>query len=627
MDSQSNFEVAIKSSKDPEMIEYSTDTRCFSDISKMKSVSESGNFSILFKSKNPGDRLYLDNLSEYADNYINPPKHSDCPLKDNRFLSKEKNYEDLLFFERKEDSQIPKSVEICINDQKHTMGQLTPKIYGFRVISSGRVYYYAINVGLKDTAFDSNWVEMRRYLINKLSKNIITKDNGFKLLYYISGDKKNDNQVFAQTSNIIDNYQKLIMALKEIIDGPRFQIKKDYTWVNSDKRSQVDRHSIINSVKKPNKHLVVDKVLNFDIPTNQYLKFMLIQMQKFINKRRIFYVDLKKNKYSIDQKNFFESHLNKLDFINQLISRTLNVGVMKNVKEKRMQLIPKPIILDPVYNNIFRQYLNITSKYFDTKLEQIENIIWQPTDNIYELWTYFHLIDLLTSEYGGYSNMDSDVWGKNILDNLESLNDQRKQVSQDINKNGKQKIEISTKLKFNENGPILKVIYQKDLRRTYSTDFYTKSGHFNPDILIEICNPSSVVVGGIVLDAKYKTKENCINYYPNSDNEWNKDVTKLVSYKEDVVLKNKESLKAITAVYALLPNIHSKKKQTAKKYTEKKPKFLTNSNKLEQYLKDTKDIFPVQFAPDQKNDREFIDELKERINQTVTNYERLFKQA
>lgn len=561
-------------------------------------IKESDDFKLEFDAKNPDTKLFLDDLSEYAKLYKDSEKPSH--KESNTFI--EQDAFDNLY--------VPggKLREIIINDQSNSEMQLTPKLYSFRVVDGQGEYYYSVNVILKDMSFDLEWVKMRTNLIHRFSKTLITKNNSFKVLYSVTDSSKENNSKRSQLlESIQDNCQQLISALRQVSESPKFQIKKDYHWCKPGMPAKLDNKSMMVMSKRGfnNKKIyAVEKRIDYNVPSNQHLKFMLNEIDDSVIEQ-VKYYDYIIHNFSqnimIDQKEETVKVRDSLKDLHNLIQYVLHFSILKNVTSRKIFNLPKSIFENPVYQSIYKQYLLLNSKYLSSEIRKIESSVWRSTDSIYEMWSYFDLIDLFLKDNQVTlieGNGDYDSWKRKCLKILEQRRNEPNHYQID------KVFEINTELKYGEKS--LNVVYQKDLRNSYSDNYFISNdhGHFNPDIFIEI-KKDSENLGAIVLDTKYKALRNCI-YYKN-DKEFSGDIKKLSTYRflvktgDDFKQSTYSQNSPIIAVHALLPSFAFKDKLSTAE--------LNFKTKLNQ-----ESIYFDKFSADEQSENDLLNKIKLEID-------------
>lgn len=575
---------------------------------KLAEVAESRGLKISFSSKNPESKLYLGDLSGYAKMYDYRTQKEKG--KNQGILKTDPS--GVLFVKGGQKRTI------IINDQRKSKMQLTPKMYGFQVVDNGITYHYSINVLLKDMTFESEWLSMRNYLVNLFSKDLISRNQSFKLLYSLSNsDSRHDNNKRALFQSILNNSQKLQLVTRNLINSPKFEIINDYRLVPKGTRIKSDPKSLELTIKNSggaNKIYGSQKIRNYDILANRYVKFMLEEIANFLKEQSTYFenvfhdINLKSNVLT-DEKNEMKKILTSINNLRNFILLNLRTGVFAKVHSQTIKEPTKSIIQDPIYGFVYKQYLFLKDADIKPFFQKF-NTLWKSTDAIYELWSYFHLIDLFLEDdkcKSADEGIDFGEWQKECIKKLIYRKEHPDQY-----KNGKI-VEITKEIFYD--GYSLNLIYQKDLRNDYSDGFHLakyNENHFNPDIFIEI-RKNGKNLGAIVLDCKYKFLKSCVNGYGNEYHSY--DIEKLSEYRYSVNYGDgfKQSIRynagPVMAVHALLPTFAFKHREATDVQKNKWDDLSEKISVLERYH-----IYFDEFTVNEVTDKKLMDEIKQEIS-------------
>lgn len=517
MDSQSklNFTVTVAVGKKrlSKKLIPSEDKSCF-DPTVLEQFSEKDDLKIKFESGNSQDRLFLGDLEQMAEG-------------DSRiYLQKEVN-------------------EICLRG-------LMPKVYGFWVESAGKIFNYAFEITLKNGMSDSRWFDMR----NKIIQKVVGATNYHKLLYGLSDQKLLGSQSDeAKLGFILQDYKKLNAAIHEFIDRPRFTVDKDYQWEHDNRDYRIDANSIKESIQHPDKIRKVytpHNTLDYNIKANQYIKYILEDFRKLVIRRKTNLKDQPAKTLAI--KDRFQQINHELAKLQSLIDEALMSDVLEQVDSHKSNLIPKTLILNPVYRAIFKEYQETEKQKLILEEFRKSHAEWNSTNELYELWAYFNLVDELIKK--GWKQVRQSSLEKFKWDELK---DDEKPI-------------LTT---LTSGGQVLKVTYHKRINNILDPGqspneegVFATTYHYKPDIFLELLNGKESL-GLIVLDTKYKPLRNIL-YDPHLGKKERTagDIDQLLSYKYALHKKDHQSgvqFPAIISVYGLLPddqNTDDKNQQT-----------------------------------------------------------------
>ncbi|WP_300561335.1 nuclease domain-containing protein [Companilactobacillus sp.] len=522
-----------KSKKKTTVVEVkpTNDKSCFDPRNKIPKIIESNDFTILFTRNNDDDKIYLDDLENNQ----------------SRISIAMNKYPDLHLLKKTE--------EIKIFDKTTSKSALTPGLYGIRIISNGEIYYCAFEIVLKGGVSDSSWFKMREEIdeiVYSLSQNSEPKENIWDVPD--SNYSNNDMNSNFLVDDICHNFSKLDFAIRQVAKHPKFVIDKKYTIETKKNCPQLDSRVVRHQrthIENPNKRYSFHKNLNYDIKSNQCIKFILEYMDKVVFEQakdiRAIFNDKTIN-LTIDRKSEFQKKLKKIMQLRSTIQMALYTSVFSAIKSKNINIIPKTIMLNPNYRTIYQQYQNMHFRRHQLKVVNSTHLNRRPTNEIYEIWGYFTLIRLLMSQNVGF---------KRISDNLDS------------------EFGDGTNFVLKKDEITLKIIYNQSISKDEKGQFHSLSRHNKPDIILNV-KINDKYVGSIILDTKYKTADNalCMHFRdgtlpkvrsnPYEDGSINQyfdsnDVEHFKYYRSCIVNKGFEfrfqnSIRSVISVYGLVPN-------------------------------------------------------------------------
>lgn len=537
---------------------FTSDRSCMDPVYQYACrIPESTNFSVVLETDNPNDELYIDDFNETVrdadvDHRDFPTDGKGYRYSPNRIGSSERYKCSVKIFNRGR------------NDPYYT---LSPGMYGLSVISNGRRYYCSIEITLKNLISDSSWINMEQDIDEKISQLSRSSVKNYNMKFAVTDQRrKQDPQDEAAADDLIQNSKQLTANLQKLPEILRFQIRKDYKWKDNKKSIRTDAKSLKMMTRYPEKTAKESfsryNALDYDIKANQYIKFSIEYLARFVNKRIDYYQNILKNELDLIKNNSIQNDgylfknekeeltqkVKQLTHIRAVANQTIRNKVFKNVKSKFPNSIPKTIILNPVYRNIFNQYENVRVKKYQLSLTETNRINWKPTHEIYEIWSCLTLVDLFLSD--GYKIVEDWDLG-NRYDSIQRFTDGANITIENPEKNY-----------------LLKITYNQRIENNSVPNFTASSKHNYPDIRMDI-RVKDNYVGSIILDTKYRsiyqvvlgkklnesTEENGSSKYEKGSS----NLGQLISYKDFIRNKKFDSEeKTVISVYALLPDIPKK---------------------------------------------------------------------
>lgn len=225
----------------------------------------------------------------------------------------------------------------------------------------------------------------------------------------------------------------------------------------------------------------------------------------------------------------------------------LKEDFLTRVKATKPNYIPKSLVLDPKYNNLYKIFLRNIKSSTEIRLEKEYEHYWKRTDLLYEIWCYIKVVEVIIAD--GYEPEKGWIFNQeSLLQPIPFLKD-------------------GTSVYLRKNNTTLRVVFNETLPKISSENsinspLKTVSNRNKPDIRIDIIINTNEYTGSIILDAKYKK---LINILYNSKS--NKQVIQLREYRNSVsssiidfpsyMLNN---IKAIESVFAIYPSNDTNKK-------------------------------------------------------------------
>lgn len=449
------------------------------------SAEENDEINILFNSDDSSARLYLEALDI-------------IPLDDENVLEDEngKLYRTVS----------ANSFVLYANNPKYDA--LRMDSFKISVFCEGEWYYGVFEI-LPKPITKSEWNIMKDDLeqeITGLAQDIVRRNIGI-------GNLKNGNipPEIIYDFLIIKKYSsKVIMALVDIADNPRYEIKTEYTNVmltNSEKYkfdAQTMRRYAIKSGSEPTLHVPV-KMINYDIQDNRILKDILCEYEKILN---IFikliieaeaYTSLGNLGSSIQYRNSWNESLSEFkDTAYKLKKITLIVKSKewyKMVNNQTDAYVSHSFVLDSRYNTLNQMHLELKRKSISIQLNHDFSYTWKRSSYLYEMWCYLKICHMFVDEY----NITSDDWKFSITN----------KILFPFLKEG-------TKVEFEKDNFKIAIVYDQCLPLSRSNTnldnplYMAKHhssyrNHNRPDIVIHTYDTSnSMYLGSIILECKYR---------------------------------------------------------------------------------------------------------------------------
>lgn len=430
------------------------------------SAEENDDIEIIFNSDDKDARLYLDALDI-------------MPLDDATISEDESG--------RLYRNASPESFVLYSSDAGYDA--LRVDTFKISVLCQGEWYYGVFDIVPKPVS-KNEWKIMRDDLekeIHGLAQDIVRRNIGI-------GDYRDVNippKVIYDFLVIKKYSNKVMMALVDIAENPRYQIRTEYENVlstNSDGYrfdEETMRRYALTSGSEATLKVPVKKTC-YDIQDNRLLKYMLqeyenklshfIQLideaEKYSNSCGFVGSVQYKNSWNQSLKEFKETanKLKKMAVILKSKEWFLDVG---NLVEPH---IPHSFILDTRYNTIYQMHMELKRNAMNIQLNSEFSYTWKRSSYLYEMWCFLKICHFCFEEY----NLETTEWNFNFS----------KKILFPF-------LEEGTKIEFSNDSTRIEIIYDKCLplnsRRSdiinplYIAKHHSSyRNHNRPDILINV---------------------------------------------------------------------------------------------------------------------------------------------
>lgn len=370
-------------------------------------------------------------------------------------------------------------------------------------------WYYGVFDVIPKPMSKEEWKMMRDDLekeIRGLSQDIVRRNTGI-------GNRHDDNIPLEVLHDflVIKKYSnRVMMALMDISENPRYEIKTEYTNVLTSKSekykydSQTMRRYANRSGSEPTLKVPV-KVTNYDIQDNKLLKNMLNEYDCKIGQfiRMINDAENYSETHSVgDTQQYISSWNNSLkEFKCTAIKLRKISAIMKaqewytSVGKLSEPYIPHSFILDTRYNTIYQMHTEFNKKNMNIQLNPEFSYTWKQSSCLYEMWCFLKVCHLCFEEY----EIDSSDWKFDFEERVMFPF-----------------IAEGTTVEFKNEKVKLQVVYDKclSLESTFSNHeeplYIAKHhsqyrNHNRPDILVNVYDREfDMYLGSVVLECKYR---------------------------------------------------------------------------------------------------------------------------
>lgn len=536
------FKVTVKSTQKNAVLKFCpTLEEATSNIDTVEEIKEQNEFSILFS-------------TEETDCYLCIPELDDYDI-----LNRNKNENNEYYF-------LPNSTEYHIFKRNIQSVPLIPGIYQIVVKLQSKNFYSCFKIIPKDLSIPE-WEMLKEDLENKIYGLAVDfKKRKAKNNIQDKTSAQYNGNIWNKIDILLTDITMAKTSLESIKKTAKFSIQKNYSWEPVSIVKTIDLQTIKHYQSHPEKVGLLyspKRQPDYNTKENKYLKYIINHLINFCKKACIFLDDILielHNQYVSDtkfiqnklesEKIFLErdytSKINEINIqikaLNQFRAYMINFldqEWIKGVEPQFQKIVPKSIILNPKYNNLYKMYLkNIKEQEGLTFVTEYQ-YYWKRTDLLYEMWTYTFIVDLLIDE--GFIPISGWIFDAK-LEKLPFLHDGTTIILEKDN----QKLNII----FNKKMPSGLAI------NSIEEPIKTVSSRNKPDIRIDIFL-SDKYTGSIILDAKYKKLANII-----INSEDNRQIEQLQDYRNSTLSTIsfeipeylKKQIKVTQSVFVLYPS-------------------------------------------------------------------------
>lgn len=404
---------------------------------------------------------------------------------------------------------------------------------------------------------------------------------------------KNNSSLTEYYSILTYVYDKMMKALKVVLERPHHMLQKEREVVNFHKIRNVDNHMIKwlekrpqNLIKKGNTYLpiqaeITKKRVTFDTTENRYLKYMMCTIINKLNEIKKRY-----SKYSRSEDVNFTSKIDKMILeINSSINRSFlkSIGTCKPVNSTSLVFT-----MAAGYRDIYKYYLMLKKGL--TLNGEVFRLSMKDLALLYEYWCFIKINALLKKKY--------------------------RLVRNDIIKVERDGVFVRLK-----KGKTAKVTYENPRNGerftiAYNSKMTSKTIAQKPDNVLSIEKTGSDIKYSYIFDAKYKIdtagERNSYRDYSKTPGPKEEDINTMHRYRDAIIYENKDEhkfQKEIFGAFVLFPYNNEEEYRNHKFY-----KSIEEVN-----------IGGIPFLPSSTNLMEdFLDELIEESS--LSSFERAIEQ-
>ncbi|OEK79676.1 hypothetical protein AST03_06850 [Staphylococcus equorum] len=405
----------------------------------------------------------------------------------------------LLKFDKNGNKYLSNATLDIINYNNNEQNVLVPGFY-LLTKENEKTQYAIIKIIPKDFTEDEwkfLYKSVNEYL-NGLANSFINENNVKAI------QNKLNNNLLDKINFINQYYIDIVNSINQLIVNPRQTIQKKYNWVSKNTQPPVDKNTLKYLSKYPSKKQYLysyKRYINFNISENIWIKFVIEFLMKeldAIDRELFLRIEKETSKLTSKYKNEIKearlTEYNLKEFerknntIKNLIIKLKQTEWYSTVDDKKYIAPPHSSLMNKNYNLFYKLYLEFNKSQLDFIFsEQILNS-WKKTDELYEIWCYINIIELLRNI--GYEPEKGWVFSGDI----QSVLDEGTYVTM-------KKDNISLNIHYNS------LLKYKSSETDIINPLYTGNVKNKPDIRIDIF-VDDIYLKSIPMDVKYRKLKN-----------------------------------------------------------------------------------------------------------------------
>lgn len=378
-----------------ELERYNNDDLDRLDFTKVTSVKEYSDFDIKLETENNNCYFEIPELDDY---YIPNRVESD---ENNKYMANQWysvfNYEN---------QSVP----------------LIPRIYTIKIIEENKTCFSYFLIVPKDLS-KPDWELMKQDVEHKVKGLAIDFSQKKQIRQEITDKKEDDISNFDSKINLFLSKEKeLRFVIEKLKKEAKYKINKHYRWEPLGAKNLIDSVTIRKMSERPDKKNMIyaaKRFLDYDVPENRWLKYILrellnftkksidvlnglkesfksdrVEKSRYDNRRAISDVEFQKRKLNTNLVNLDEK-IEKLTIVKSYISSFLSEYFVMGKNIKLSHTLPKSFMLNANYNFLYKLLISLDKNQQETNLDNFYDYYWKNTAELYEIWTFIKTIEAI----------------------------------------------------------------------------------------------------------------------------------------------------------------------------------------------------------------------------------------
>lgn len=452
-------------------------------------LKENKSLSLLFQSPDPHARFFMDGLDTLPDGILRETQSGDVYLP-------------------------------CSNEPYTLFNNdyypFIPGFYRIKITTNGANYYSLIRIVPKQVT-QEQWEWMRDELesiLKGLAQDLLPHPGGrFSFHDPLPMEQLQPYLILKQ------RFSSIITALHDLFTKMNYRIEKNYQLVPEDRAKKIDEQTIRYHLQHPEDMNYLKTPIHcvkYDLPENQWVKKIVLSFIKMLaefitvtqNQKMKLFNEINELEGYATFQNHTQALLKEKEDVYKTITDYQNSAekMMHSLKivqsadwfhEVSMGIpssLPSVMILDSRYRTLYQTYRECKNNTLSIKVDEFYSTQWKRTDQLYELWGFLKITQLLYKKL----HYEPQEWifsqgnnGKELL--IPTLLPGTK-ISY-------QKEDVKLHLIYDSHLPFV-----SDETSLFDTPIFTVANHNRPDGRMDVYYKDDYY-GSLIFDFKYRPKK------------------------------------------------------------------------------------------------------------------------
>lgn len=458
---------------------YYTEEEAWDHNQESYQIEENEEIEVIFNSSDVNARLYLEALD------IVPPEEADTYFDENGQLYRKPMADSFFLYRHNEGYDA-----LCVDT------------FLIVVQCSGKKYFSTLKVAPKPFS-ENEWSMMKDDLENEitgLAQDFVRRNLGI--------GKRQQGDLPPKVLHdfiIMQKYSKKILsALIDIVDSPRYQITTRYKKVLDTKNCRLDERSVRRYITRAGSesfYQVPEKVINYDIQDNRIVKMILKNYEKRLNEFIEIIEEDTDNELVMKGSQQYRTEWSKAvrEFeyaarkLKKLTALIRTAEWYSSVKDVTSPYVPHSFFMDSRYNVLYQMHNEMRRNSFKIDFDPQYSYTWKKSSYLYEMWCFIKICRMLEQSFECISGDLLNIYANKMLFPFLHTGSKICFLDDHI------RLEVIFDMPLAYNGNATSIENPLYMARTMD------NRHNRPDILINVYDENNNwYIGSIVFECKYR---------------------------------------------------------------------------------------------------------------------------